>query len=114
MVAVLFLGLRLEQPLTPALRHPLLATVIPALLRPAVAAPGYVQSRGKKQKFGGITRDPFKSFQQKLARQQQRKHAKIPLKSEERRQKEMLMPINMTSLSGYNARGQLAWPHQYN
>lgn len=92
------LMIRLELPLNMALR-PSLASALPTLLRLTTPAPTLVQSRGKKQKFGGITRDPFKTFQKKLLRQQERRHAKIPLKSEERRQKDMLMPISMTSLS---------------
>ena len=57
-----------------------------------------VQVRGKKQKFGGATRDPFKSLQRKLARQQQMKHAKVPLMSEERAQSTRLAPITITSI----------------
>ena len=57
-----------------------------------------IQVRGKKQKFGGATRDPFKSLQRKLARQQQMKHAKVPLMSEERAQATRLAPIIITSI----------------
>ena len=57
-----------------------------------------IQVRGKKQKFGGATRDPFKSLQRKLARQQQMKHAKVPLMSEERAQSTRLAPITITSI----------------
>ena len=59
------------------------------------------QVRGKKQKFGGATRDPFKSLQRKLLRSQERKHAKVPLMSEERSQIRRLVPINATSLGIY-------------
>ena len=57
-----------------------------------------IQVRGKKQKFGGATRDPFKSLQRKLARRQQMKHAKVPLISEEKAQATRLAPIIITSI----------------
>ena len=58
------------------------------------------QVRGKKQKFGEATRDPFKSLQRKLGREQQRKHAKVPLMSEERAQVTRLAPITASSIGG--------------
>ena len=67
------------------------------LLRTTAAAV-LIQARGKKQKFGGITRDPFKTFQKKLQRQGAQRHAKVPLKSEERGTIEMSLPINVASL----------------
>lgn len=57
-----------------------------------------VQVRGKKQKFGGATRDPFKSLQRKLVREEQRKHVKVPLMSDERAQIMRLAPITTNSL----------------
>lgn len=62
-------------------------------------AVGVVQSRGGKTKYGGITRDPLLDLKKKLGQQNQRKQAKIPLVSEERRQMELSYPINATSLS---------------
>ena len=58
------------------------------------------QVRGAKQKFGGATRDPFKSLQRKLVRQQQEKHAKVPLISDERTQQlqQSIAPITADSL----------------
>ena len=60
------------------------------------------QVRGKKQKFGGATRDPFKSLQRKLARQQQHRHAKVPLMSDERAQMNRLAPITTSSLGNHH------------
>ena len=57
-----------------------------------------IQVRGKKQKFGGSTRDPFKSLQRKLAREHQRRHAKVPLVSEERAQIQRIAPVTVTSI----------------
>lgn len=54
--------------------------------------------RGKKQQFGGATRDPFKSLQRKLVREQQRKHAKVPLVSKEREQMTRLAPVTISSV----------------
>ena len=71
--------------------------VLPLLGR-ASAPVQWNQVRGRKQKFGGSTRDPFKSLQRKLGREQQRKHAKVPLMSEERAQIRRLAPITTTSL----------------
>lgn len=70
------------------------------LVRIARSCPGlvFVPHRGAKQKWGGITRDPYKTFQKKLDRQTFQKNVKIPLKSEERAQKELLYPLNLNSL----------------
>ena len=70
-------------------------------LRPEAAAVLVIQTRGGKTKFGEITRDPFKTFQQKLNKQQHYKHAKAPLVSEERVQMQMDFPINLQSLGRY-------------
>lgn len=70
-------------------------------LRPEAAAVLIIQTRGRKKKFGGITRDPFKTFQQKLHKQQQYKHAKAPLVSDERAQMKMDFPLNLQSLGRY-------------
>ena len=70
-------------------------------LRPEAAAVLIIQTRGSKKKFGGITRDPFKTFQQKLHKQQQYKHAKAPLVSDERAQMKMDFPLNIQSLGRY-------------
>lgn len=68
------------------------------LLRPTCALT-LAQRRGlAKQRFGGFTRDPFKTFQKKLARSQQRKHAKQPLESDERSQQNLQLPVNVQSL----------------
>ena len=79
------------------LRSRLSLPVLPPLCR-TLAAIQLNQVRGKKQKFGAATRDPFKSLQRKLARDQQRRHAKVPLMSEERSQIRRLAPITTTSL----------------
>ena len=70
-------------------------------LRPEAATVLVIQTRGGKTKFGEITRDPFKTFQQKLNKQQQYKHAKTPLVSEERAQMKMDFPLNLQSLGRY-------------
>lgn len=57
-----------------------------------------IQVRGKKQQFGGATRDPFKSLQRKLVRKQQRTHAKVPLVSKEREQLTRLAPVTISSV----------------
>ena len=62
-------------------------------------ASAVIQNRGGKTKYGGITRDPLIHLKQKLAQQNKRKHAKIPLMSEERKQMRVTLPINATSLS---------------
>ena len=67
------------------------------------------QVRGRKQKFGGSTRDPFKSLQRKLGREQQRKHAKVPLMSEERAQIRRLAPITTTSLGPWCIKTSLVY-----
>lgn len=58
-----------------------------------------IQNRGGKTKYGGITRDPLIHMKQKLSKQNQRKHAKIPLVSEERKQSLITLPVKTTSLS---------------
>ena len=70
-------------------------------LRPEAAAVLLIQTRGGKTKFGEITRDPFKTFQKKLYKQQQYKHAKTPLVSEERAQMKMEFPLNIQSVGRY-------------
>ena len=60
-----------------------------------------IQNRGGKTKYGGITRDPLIHTRQKLAQQNKRKQAKIPLVSEERQQSRLTLPVNATSLSEY-------------
>ena len=60
-----------------------------------------IPNRGSKQKWGGITRDPYKTFQHKLNRKQQENHGKLPLKSEERAQRDLLYPLNVQSLGVY-------------
>lgn len=57
-----------------------------------------VPSRGKKQNFGAITRDPFKNFQKKLAEKNAQRHGKVPLASDERAQRSLLHPLNIQSL----------------
>ena len=64
-----------------------------------ITAAGMVQTRGAKKKFGGITRDPYQNFRKKLTRQTQMKQSKIPLMSEERKQMNVTLPMNNTSLS---------------
>jgi hypothetical protein len=63
--------------------------------RPFIA---YIPRRGAKQKWGGITRDPYKTFQKKLQRKVAARHQKIPLKSEERAVREMQYPLNINTL----------------
>ena len=62
------------------------------------AAAAFIPARGKKQDFGGFTRDPFKTFQKKLAKQQARRDEKYPLMSKERKQRNLLYPLNIQSL----------------
>jgi len=66
-------------------------------LKSAVAAVLVLQTRGGKKKFGEITRDPFKTFQQKLARKQRTRHAKYRLQSDERKQMKLAFPYNVQS-----------------
>lgn len=70
---------------------------LPGVFRATTAA-CFIQTRGKKQKFGAITRDPFKTFQKKLTRQQQKKHSLKPLMSDERAQMQLEVQPNITSL----------------
>lgn len=58
-----------------------------------------IQNRGGKTKYGGITRDPLIHMKQKLGQKNQRKQAKIPLVSEERKQMGLTLPISTSSLS---------------
>lgn len=60
-----------------------------------------LQVRGAKQKFGGITRDPYRTLKKKLVLQKAQKVSKVPLMSSERRDKTVEFPINRTS-SGEN------------
>lgn len=69
-------------------------------LKSAVAAVLVLQTRGGKKKFGEITRDPFKTFQQKLARKQRTRHAKYRLQSDERKQMKLAFPFNVQSTGG--------------
>ena len=69
-------------------------------LRNAIAAVLVLQTRGGKKQFGDITRDPFKTFQQKLSRKQRIKHAKYRLQSDERKDMRMAFPINIQSSGG--------------
>lgn len=58
-----------------------------------------ILARGKKSmKFGGFTRDPFKTFQNKLARMEAQKTAKTPLMSKERWERSLIYPLNVQSL----------------
>jgi len=57
----------------------------------------FVQARGAKKKFGGITRDPYKSLKRKLALAKGQKRAKIPLMSTERKDGMMEYPMNIKS-----------------
>jgi len=69
-------------------------------LKSAVAAVLVLQTRGGKKKFGEITRDPFKTFQQKLARKQRTRHDKYRLQSDERREMKLAFPLNIQSTGG--------------
>lgn len=57
-----------------------------------------VPARGKKQKFGGFTRDPFKTFQKKLAKKEAQRTEKVPLMSRERGERMLQYPYTVTSL----------------
>lgn len=57
-----------------------------------------IPRRGGKQKWGGITRDPFKTFQKKLERKNTQMMGKMPLKSEERALRDLHYPLNFQSL----------------
>ena len=69
----------------------------------ATTAASFIQTRGKKQKFGGITRDPFKTFQKKLMKQQRKTHSLKPIMSEERAQMELAQKPNLSSLGTYRS-----------
>ncbi len=56
-----------------------------------------VQVRGAKQKFGGLTRDPYRTLKKKLVLEKSHKVSKVPLMSSERRDNIMEFPINRTS-----------------
>lgn len=58
----------------------------------------FVPARGKKQNFGAFTRDPFKTFQKKLAKNQNIRDSKLPLMSKEREQRSLLYPLNVQSI----------------
>ena len=60
-----------------------------------------IPRRGGKQKWGGITRDPYKTFQKRLDRQRIYEQSKVPLKSEERALRDMDYPLNFQSLGGF-------------
>ncbi len=51
-----------------------------------------------KQKWGGITRDPYKTFQKRADMKRMYDQAKIPLKSEERSIRDLDYPLNIDSL----------------
>ena len=69
-----------------------------ALARSIPASVVFIPVRGRKQKWGGITRDPYKTLQKKLQRKSAERHTKIPLKSEERALRDMQYPLNLTTL----------------
>ena len=56
-----------------------------------------LQVRGAKKKFGGITRDPYRTLKKKLVQEKARKVSKVPLVSSERREKMVEYPMNRTS-----------------
>ena len=64
------------------------------------AAPSVAQARamGSKKRFSEITIEPYKTPRRKQARNQQLRDGKFPLKSEERIQRDLLMPMNPRSL----------------
>ena len=66
--------------------------------RHSAPAAALIQIREHAQNYGAFTRDPFKTFQRKLARKQANRNTKVPLVSTERSQTELLLPINVWSL----------------
>lgn len=56
-----------------------------------------VQVRGAKQKFGDLTRDPYRTLKKKLVLEKAQKVSKVPLMSSERREKMMEFQMNRTS-----------------
>ncbi len=64
-----------------------------------------VQVRGAKQKFGGLTRDPYRTLKKKLVLEKSHKVSKVPLMSSERRDNIMEFPINRTSAGILSTRG---------
>ena len=57
--------------------------------------------RRSKQKWGGITRDPYKTFQRRKEGARQNKQSKTPLVSDERNIQQMDYPLNLQSLGKF-------------
>ncbi len=55
------------------------------------------QVRGAKQKFGGFTRDPYRTLKKKLVLKKSNKVSKVPLMSSERRDNMMEFQMNRNS-----------------
>ena len=63
-------------------------------------AAGLIQTRGAKSRFGSKeTRDPYAHLRRKGSVTQSQRFQRIPLLSDERKQKLMRLPLNITSLS---------------
>lgn len=67
----------------------------------ALPQPVIKKQRKSKQKWGGITRDPYKTFQKRKDNERSYQQSKIPLKSEERSLREMDYPLNLQSIGKY-------------
>ena len=63
-----------------------------------LAAIVHVPARGKKMKFGGITRDPYRSLKNKIAQAKAMETNKTPLMSRERKDRSLLYPFTVTSI----------------
>ena len=57
-----------------------------------------VTARGRSQKWGGITQDPYQHLRKKLAKQHELSQKKFPLISQARQERRRDLPINVTSL----------------
>lgn len=97
-----------------------------SFLQPVRLTSNLASRKKSKQKWGGITRDPYKTFQKRADHKRMYEQMKIPLKSEERSLREMDYPINFDSLGAFyisgwvyvklqpKKRGWLAvWYHHY-
>lgn len=75
----------------------------PGLLecRCILAAVVHVPARGKRLKFGGITRDPYQDLKRKLAYANAAKVQRVPLMSRERREQSLAYPYTVSSAGSY-------------
>lgn len=77
--------------------QPLKTPSVPGARQCLPASACVLQVRGAKKKFGGATRDPYRSLKKKLVMEKAQKVSKVPLVSSERRDKMVEFPVNRTS-----------------